>query len=116
MISHNRLLQWDTGKILVHKEANGTPVEWSFCANSVESREPFIVEDAKTNSIVKDNPLVNIDGIKCYAGAPMVTKNGEVIGNFCVIGDKSRSFTKDEIQTLKKYADDVVNRLEERVK
>lgn len=97
------------------KEANGTPVEWSFCANSVESKKAFIVEDATINPRVKDNPLVTQDGIRCYAGAPIITKNNEVIGNFCVLGTSTREFSDEEIATLKRYAKQVSERLEERI-
>lgn len=98
------------------KEVNGTPLEWSFCANSVDSRRPFIVEDASLHRTVKDNPMVTQDGVKCYAGAPMITHNGYVIGNFCVIGTDKRSFTGAEISKLKKYAAEIVEHLEKRVK
>lgn len=97
-------------------DAGGTPVEWSFCANSVKSGEPFIVENAEKHDTVKDNPLVRVDGIKCYAGVPMVTSNNFVIGNFCVIGTEERSFTDEEILSLKKYASEAVQRIEDRVK
>lgn len=96
-------------------EANGTPVEWSFCATSVETEKPFIVENADENNQVKDNPLVKIDGIKCYAGVPMITSNGYTVGNFCVIGDKSRSFSEAEINKLKQYAKDAITQIEARV-
>lgn len=98
------------------KEANGTPVEWSFCANSVDSKRPFVVEDATEHKTVKNNPLVTQDGIKCYAGVPMITSNGFVIGNFCVIGSESRTFTGQEIAKLKVYAKEVVAHIEARVK
>lgn len=97
------------------KSANGTPVEWSFCANSVKTKEPFVVEDATTHQAVKDNPLVQIDGIRCYAGAPLTTSNGYVVGNFCVIGDQSRSFSEQEVERLKEYASKVMARIEERL-
>lgn len=96
--------------------ANGSPVEWSFCANSVSTQKPFVVEDSESNEVVKNNPLVHHDDVKCYAGVPMITKNGYVVGNFCVIGDKSRNFTAAEVERLKEYAVQAVNRLEERVK
>lgn len=96
-------------------EAGGTPVEWSFCANSVESGKPFIVENAEEHDKVKDNPLVKMDGIKCYAGVPMITSNNFIIGNFCVIGKEERTFTEEEIAQLKNFADEAVKRIEERV-
>ncbi len=97
-------------------ETNGTPVEWSFCATSVETEKPFVVENAEEHNKVKDNPLVKIDGIRCYAGVPMITSKGYTIGNFCVIGDEKRNFSEKEIARLKEYAAEAVAQIEARVK
>lgn len=96
-------------------EAGGIPVEWSFCSNSVESRQPFVVGNLENNEKTNTNPLVKMDGIKCYAGAPMITSNGFVIGNFCVVGVEERTFTNDEIAKLKVYAKQAVDHIEQRV-
>ena len=82
----------------------GTPIEWSFCANSVATGAPFIVEDALSHAVVSDNPLVTQDGITCYAGAPLITQNGYVLGNFCVLGSQVRTFTEREVARLEAYA------------
>jgi GAF domain-containing protein len=95
-------------------EGGGIPVEWSFCANSVESREPFILPDAKANEKTKDNPAVQAGQIRCYAGAPMISSNGFVLGNFCVSGTEEREFTESEIERLKEYAQKAVQRIEAR--
>lgn len=95
-------------------EAGGTPVEWSFCANSVRSGEPFIVEDATTHPLVKDNPLVQLEGIRCYAGFPLVTSRGHVIGNLCVIGGEQRTFSESDLRTVRELAARAIERIEER--
>ena len=97
------------------KEVQGSPVEWSFCANSVKTKEPFIVEDADKDLLVKNNPLVTEDNIKCYAGVPLITVNGYIIGNFCVIGDTSRDFSEADVNRLREYAVQVMHHLEARV-
>ena len=94
------------------EETQDTPVEWSFCANSVETGQPFVVEDAEKHAKTKDNPLVHHDAIRCYAGVPMVTKNNFVIGNFCVIGTEARTFKEDEINLLREFAKLTVDQLE----
>jgi GAF domain-containing protein len=96
-------------------ETNGTPVEWSFCANSVESRKPFVVENATLDDRVKDNPLVAAEGLRCYAGAPMITSRGHVIGNFCVMGPEKRTFSSEEIAKLSDYAKKAILSIEEQV-
>lgn len=96
-------------------ETNGSPVEWSFCANSIRSGKPFIVEDAPNHDMVKSNPLVTVEGIRCYAGAPLVTKNGYVVGNFCVLGSEERTFSDAEIERVKEYARKIMDRIESRM-
>lgn len=95
-------------------EAAGTPVEWSFCATSVRTREAFVVEDATTHPDVRDNPLVAEDGVRCYAGMPLISSRGHVLGNFCVIGTEERSFTAGELAELRGFADRVIAHVEAR--
>jgi GAF domain-containing protein len=95
-------------------EARGTPVEWSFCANAVRSGEPFVVEDATTHPLVKDIPLVALDHVRCYAGIPLITSNGHVLGTLCVIGTEPRSFSKAELDVLRGLARTAIERIETR--
>lgn len=97
------------------EEADGSPIEWSFCKYTVEDRAPFVVEDATRNERTKDNPLVSQDNVTCYAGIPMVTSNDFVIGSFCVIGPNKREFTDEELADLREMAEEVVRRIEARV-
>jgi GAF domain-containing protein len=97
-------------------EAHGTPVEWSFCANAVQSGEPFVVEDATTHPVTRDNPLVRFDNLACYAGIPLVTATGHALGTLCVIGNEPRSFTEAEMDVLRGLAKKAMTRIEERRK
>jgi GAF domain-containing protein len=97
-------------------EAHGTPVEWSFCANAVQSGEPFVVEDATTHPATRDNPLVRFDNLRCYAGIPLVTSNGHTLGTLCVIGNEPRSFTEAEMDVLRGLAKRAMERIEARRK
>ena len=97
-------------------EAQGTPVEWSFCANAVQSGEPFVVEDAGTHPATRDNPLVHFDNLRCYAGIPLVTRTGHTLGTLCVIGNEPRSFTEAEMEVLRGLARTAMTRIEERRK
>ncbi|HEX5869091.1 MAG TPA: GAF domain-containing protein [Longimicrobium sp.] len=97
-------------------EAHGTPVEWSFCANAVQSGEPFVVEDATEHPLTKDNPLVTFEDVRCYAGIPLVTANGHTLGTLCVIGNEPRSFTEAELDLLRGLAKKAMARIEERRK
>ncbi|HEX6909442.1 MAG TPA: GAF domain-containing protein, partial [Longimicrobium sp.] len=82
-------------------DTRGHPVEWSFCATSVRTREPFVVENAQTHPYHRTNPLVVQDGVRCYAGVPLISSRGFVLGNLCVVGLEQRSFTEDEMVFLR---------------
>ena len=95
-------------------ETRGHPVEWSFCATSVRTREPFVVESATTHDYHRTNPLVTEDGVRCYAGVPLISSRGFVLGNLCVVGLEARSFTEQEIDSLRALAREAVARIESR--
>ncbi|HEX8429765.1 MAG TPA: GAF domain-containing protein [Longimicrobium sp.] len=95
-------------------EAGGTPAEWSFCAHSVQSRDAFVVENAAVHPLMRENPLVTEDGIRCYAGIPLISSRGFVLGNLCVIGAEERTFGEDEMGMLRGLAGRAVARIEER--
>ncbi len=92
----------------------GTPVEMSFCSNAVLSGEPFVVEDALTNPITMMNPLVTEDGIRCYAGIPLVSSRGFRLGTLCVLGNEPREFQESDLVVLRELAAEAVNRIESR--
>jgi GAF domain-containing protein len=95
-------------------ETRGHPVEWSFCATSVRTRDAFVVEDATAHDYHRTNPLVTQDGVRCYAGVPLVSSRGHVLGNLCVVGLEERSFGEEEIERLRALAREAVTRIESR--
>lgn len=92
--------------------APGTPVEWSLCATTVRTRQQYVVPDAAADVEQRDNPLVTEDGIAAYAGAPLITSRGHVVGAHCVIGTAPREFSAAELEQLTQMADEVVAELE----
>jgi GAF domain-containing protein len=95
-------------------DTRGHPVEWSFCATSVRTRDAFVVENAQTHPYHGTNPLVLQDGVRCYAGVPLISSRGFVLGNLCVVGLEERTFTEDELVFLRTLAAEAVQRIEER--
>lgn len=95
-------------------EVGGHPAEWSFCANTVRTGEPFVVEDATNHPVTRDNPLVRLEGAGCYAGIPLVTSRGQTVGSLCVVGTAPRAFGEDELEQLAALAARVVERMESR--
>lgn len=95
-------------------ETRGHPVEWSFCATSVRTRDAFVVENAATHPEHRTNPLVTQDGVRCYAGVPLISSRGFVLGNLCVVGLEERTFSEEDIGVLRSLAAEAVRRIEAR--
>lgn len=85
----------------------------SFCKFAVASREPFIVEDSRTHPLVQHSDAVDA-GVLAYAGVPLEV-NGEAIGALCVIDSKPRSWSRDELETLRALARSAMRLIEERM-
>lgn len=95
-------------------DTGGHPLEWSFCATSVKTREAFVVENAAEHPTHATNPLVTQDGVRCYAGVPLISSRGFVLGNLCVVGMEERTFTPSELAMLRDLASEAVRRIESR--
>lgn len=89
-----------------------TPRCISFCQHVVKRKErlgPMVVEDATKDDRFKDNPLVTAEPhVTFYAGAPLVTPEGEILGSFCIIDFATRKMTVPEIRRLEAFAQEVV--------
>ena len=94
-------------------EAGGTPVEWSFCANAVVEDRPYVVQDARTDPLQHDNPLVTEDGVASYAGVPLRTPEGHVLGAQCVLGTSPAETGPEELAVLEAAAAEAIAILEE---
>jgi GAF domain-containing protein len=91
-----------------------TPISHSFCKHVVESGKPLIVEDARANPLVQKNPAIELLGISAYAGIPLRTSDGHVIGSFCVIDSRPRVWTYEDVETLQDLATCVMHEVEGR--
>jgi GAF domain-containing protein len=91
-----------------------TPVSHSFCQHVVGSGRPLIIEDARSNPLVRANPAVEQMGIVAYAGIPLVTSAGQTVGSFCAIDHRPRAWSFDDIEALQEIAASVMQEMESR--
>jgi PAS domain S-box-containing protein len=82
----------------------GTPLSHSFCAHVVASGAPLVVRDARLDPRVCDNPSIADLHVVAYAGVPVRTTNGAVVGSFCVMDRVPRDWTIDELALLDEIA------------
>ncbi len=78
-----------------------TPLSHSFCQHVVSQAAPFIVSDAREHPLVRDNLAIRDLGVVAYAGIPIQSSDGQVLGSFCAIDTKPHEWTESEIDTLR---------------
>lgn len=78
----------------------------SFCGHAILGADTFVVENALQDERFADNPLVTGEpDIRFYAGAPLEDRNGFRLGTLCLIDKKPRTFSSDDQETLRDFAD-----------
>lgn len=88
----------------------------SFCQYTIDNpKEVLVVNDSLRDSRFSKNPLVT-DGpkIRFYAGAPLETPEGNVLGTICVIDNRPRKISKRKKAALKLLAGKVMDYLNTR--
>ncbi len=94
--------QWFKSRVGL--EAAETPRDVSFCAHTILGPDLLLVPDAAADPRFADSPLVTGLGLRFYAGAPLVTPEGHVLGALCVMDHRPRGLTADQAQALRTLA------------
>ncbi|MFI1989196.1 GAF domain-containing protein [Actinoplanes sp. NPDC020271] len=95
-------------------EVGGTPIEWAFCTPMLEHRESHVVDDFTTEPGYCTNPLVTVEGVRSYIGAPLISSAGFVLGGLCAIDVRRRDFDDRDRRYLTDMAVRTVRRIEDR--
>jgi len=94
-------------------DAPSTPRDISFCGHVVADERALIVPDAFADPRFADNPLsVGEPRVRFYAGMPLRTPDGFVLGTLCAIDHAPRTLTDAQRRTLNMLAEQVVALLE----
>jgi PAS domain S-box-containing protein len=95
------------------KEANRGK---SLCALAVLDTHVTVFEDALKEPCLIANPNVAGDfGLRFYAGAPLTTNDGFLIGTLCIIDKQPRTFSKIEEKILQGLATAIMDQVELRL-
>lgn len=96
-------------------EPQETDIDSSVCAHALIVPDLLVIPDLAHDDRTKGNPLVTAGPqIRFYAGAPIRTASGEVLGSLCVIDGKVRPGGLTEVQAsgLRNLARQVTSQLE----
>ena len=87
----------------------------SFCGHVVADGNPLIVSDARDDIRFADNPLTTGEPkVRFYAGMPLRTGEGFVLGTLCAIDHVPRVPSSKQLEMLSLLAGQVVDQLEAR--
>lgn len=92
------------------------PREQSLCRFVVGAGEMIVFENALADPRAATNPFVSgPPGVRFYAGAPLRSEQGLVLGTLCVIDMKPREFDQAQRQNLARFVNMAEQRLRSRV-
>ncbi len=94
-----------------------TDLDSSVCAHVLAEPDILVIPDLTADPRTRTNPLVTGDPhIRFYAGAPLRTRQGLILGSLCVIGNVARpgGLTLPQAEMLRTLARQVMTLLEMR--
>tara|TARA_R110002060_G_scaffold74670_2_gene84037 strand:+ start:104 stop:601 length:498 start_codon:yes stop_codon:yes gene_type:complete len=85
-------------------DVSETPRKISFCTYAIAEEEYLIIPDSLADERFKNNPLVTgAPFIRAYAGSILHTGEGYEVGTFCLLFDKPRTFSDEDISDLQRF-------------
>jgi len=105
----------------VCKSCVGLPQPWAakrlmphtltLCPEVVRSGRPILVDDTTVDPRYRHLPAVTDLGAVAYAGVPLRTSDGHVIGTLCVIDKKPRKWGRRDLRILQSLASMVLTEI-----
>ena len=85
----------------------------SFCAHAMRQRSLFVIPDTHADPRFRNNPLVTGEAnIRFYAGASLISREGQPLGSLCVIDHVPRTLTAEQADALDALRRQVESQLE----
>lgn len=89
-----------------------TPLSHSICRHVVDSAGPLVIGNLETHQLIHDEPQLRDLKIAAYAGVPIRTPEGAVLGSLCVIDRSPRAWSPEQVATLERLASSVGEAIE----
>jgi PAS domain S-box-containing protein len=88
------------------------PLVDSLCTVTAAGAGVLVVPDARADERVRDLPPVTSGQVGSYLGAPLIGRDGVVVGALCVHGPEPRDWSDEDVATLRRLADAAITDLE----
>lgn len=85
--------------------------EDSICNHVVYQDADLIIEDIKRDPRFSENPELKQNHLRFYAGVPLRTSKGIVLGSLCLLDRQPRQLNQDDLLLLHQLADDLMRTL-----
>ena len=113
LVDANRQLFKSTSCVVGSAAPGWNPLEASFCPNVVASGKPFVIADT-----LKQKPGTEVatsGSFRSYAGMPLVTDDGHILGAMCAMDDKPHSWSDSDLDVLRVLAAGAMAEIQRRV-
>jgi len=77
-----------------------TPLSHSYCRFVVGDDRPLVVDDAARHPVFRDHPGHTELSVVAYAGVPIRTRDGHVLGSLCAIDSQPRAWSPRDLAVL----------------
>ncbi|MCC5812157.1 MAG: GAF domain-containing protein [Ectothiorhodospiraceae bacterium] len=101
-------------KASVGFEESETRRDEAFCAYAINApRHVMVVEDTQQDPRFRGHrAVVGEPWLRFYAGAPLVTPEGDALGTLCVLDTRPRTFSNSEQEALKALARQAISQMQ----
>ncbi|MEU9744745.1 GAF domain-containing protein [Streptomyces niveus] len=91
------------------------PLDHGFCPEVVDRKKALVLPDVFSSPRFAGNTVVDLIGIRTYAGAPLL-HGDTVLGTVCFVGPEERALStgRESLALIKQRRDDVMNFLYQR--
>jgi two-component system, sensor histidine kinase and response regulator len=104
---------WFKSKVGI--EGHEMPRDQSFCHEAIKQKELLLVEDTEKDPRFSSSPAVTRgQKFRFYAGMPLVSPKGHILGTLCILDTKPRTLTEKQRSALEELSRLVISQIEMR--
>lgn len=96
---------WKAAQGIPADAARQNTLDESFCQYVVDSGEPLVLGDVRLDERTRSNPSIQSMGVVAWAGFPVHTPEGHVLGTLCVVDTVPRRWTAEQQSMLAALAE-----------
>ena len=79
----------------------------------MQQNDVLVIEDTTRDPRFADQQEFDHQKVRFYAGVPLRDEAGMVLGSLCVMDDKPRDISAEDLEVLQNMADELMQHLQE---